>query len=73
MDDEVSELTTGRVHIQFGWRNLMAQTRIQRLDLAPSAGQVSKTPTCPRSWTNFRLHGCIPTGMHGPTCVFGPT
>jgi hypothetical protein len=32
--------------------------------------EVRKTPSWPRSWANFILHSCIPTGMHGPTCIF---
>jgi hypothetical protein len=32
---------------------------------------VRKTPSWPRSWANFSpLYSCIPTGMHGPTCIF---
>jgi hypothetical protein len=32
--------------------------------------EVRKTPSWPRSWPNFTLHSCVPTGMHGPTCIF---
>jgi hypothetical protein len=32
--------------------------------------QVRKKPSWPRSWANFSLYCCIPTGMHGPTCIF---
>ena len=32
--------------------------------------QVRKTPSWPRSWANFSLLQLIPTGMHGPTCIF---
>jgi hypothetical protein len=33
--------------------------------------QVRKTPSWPRSWANFSLfYSYIPTGMHGPTCIF---
>ena len=32
--------------------------------------QVRKTPSWPRSWGNFSLYSCIPTGMHGPTRIF---
>jgi hypothetical protein len=33
---------------------------------------VRQTPAWPRSWTNFSFFffSCIPTGMHGPTCIF---
>ena len=35
--------------------------------------QVRKPPSWPRSWANFSLlliYSCVPTGMHGLTCVF---
>ena len=32
--------------------------------------KVRKTPSWPRSWANFTLCSCIPTGIHGPTCIF---
>ena len=39
-------------------------------NLPPAPLQVRKTPSWPRSWANFSLDHCIPTGMHGPTCIF---
>jgi hypothetical protein len=32
--------------------------------------QVRKTPIRPRSWPTSAFCSCIPTGMHGPTCIF---
>ena len=33
--------------------------------------KVRKALSWPRSWANFSLvYSCIPTGMHGPTCIF---
>jgi hypothetical protein len=34
--------------------------------------QVRKIPLAswPRSWANSSLYGCVPTAMHGPTCIF---
>jgi hypothetical protein len=43
---------------------------IQPVKIFTGYFQVRKTPTWPRSWANFSLYGCIPTGMHGPTCSF---
>jgi hypothetical protein len=38
---------------------------------AASRCQVRKTPCWPRSRSNFSLlFSCVPTGMHGPTCIF---
>ena len=34
--------------------------------------QVRKTPNWLRSWANFSLSSCIPTGMHGQLASFGP-
>ena len=38
-------------------------------------GQNQVTPSWPRSWANFSISHMyrtgIPTGMHGPTCIFG--
>jgi hypothetical protein len=31
--------------------------------------EVRKTPSWPRSWTTLAFSSCIPTGMHGPTCI----
>jgi hypothetical protein len=35
-----------------------------------NGGKVRKMPSWPRSWANFSLYSCIPTGMDGPTCTF---
>ena len=35
-----------------------------------TVAQVRKMPSWPRSWANFSLYSCIPTGMHGPPCIF---
>ena len=32
--------------------------------------RVRKTPGWHRSWANFSLYRCVPTGVHGPTCIF---
>ena len=38
---------------------------------AASRCQVRKTPRRPRSRANFSLlFSCVPTGVHGPTCIF---
>ena len=34
---------------------------------------VRKTPSWPRSWANFSLSSCVPTGMHGQLASFGPS
>jgi hypothetical protein len=38
---------------------------------AKTDAQVRKSPilSWPSSWANFSLCRCIPTGMHGPTCI----
>ena len=41
-----------------------------RLAQACAFAGVRKTPNWPRSWANFSLYSCIPTGMHGPTRIF---
>ena len=41
-----------------------------RLAQACAFAGVRKTPNWPRSWANFSLYSCIPTGMHWPTCIF---
>jgi microcystin degradation protein MlrC len=38
--------------------------------IGPNIGQVSKTPSWPRSWSNFSLWRCSQTGMRGPTRIF---
>jgi hypothetical protein len=32
--------------------------------------QVRMTPSWPRSWPTLAFYSCIPTGTHGPTCIF---
>ena len=55
------------------FRGLLAleEEQIER-DIGQYA-QVRKTPSWPRSWANFSLSSCIPTGMHGQLASFGPT
>ena len=46
------------------------QLHAEAADLKAKEAQVRKTPSWPRSWANFSLFSCIPTGRHGPTCNF---
>jgi hypothetical protein len=50
-------------------RPLRAGARRLRAGRRPAA-QVRKPSSWPRSWANFNLYGCSPTGMHGPACTF---
>ena len=46
---------------------------MERFDPAGSGeidyAQVREMPSWPRSWANFSLYSCVPTGMHGQTGI----